>query len=156
MSNERTRASEKAVTRRDLLVSAGAAAAVAASGSAWAAGDHDHKSHAPKHPDLLEALEDCTATGRRCVAHCLVTFREGDTSLADCAASVHEMMAVCAAMETLVASNSGHVPAMAKVCASVCEDCMAECEKHAKMHRECRECMEACKRLLPELKKVAA
>ena len=44
---------------------------------------------------------------------------------------------------------------MAKSCVAVCEDCAAECEKHAKMHRECRECMEACNRLLPELKKVA-
>lgn len=156
MAKDRRDGDEGSVSRRELLAGAGALATLAAGGSALAAGEHDHAGHAPKRPALLQALEDCTSTGRLCVAHCLVTFEEGDTSLAVCARKVHEMMAVCAAMETLVASNSGHVAGMAKVCADVCEECAAECKKHAKTHRECRECMEACDRLIPKLKELAA
>ncbi len=155
MAEERT-GEEPAVSRRDLLVGAGALATLAAGGPALAAGTHDHASHAPQHPGLLAALEACTSTGRLCVSHCLVTFQEGDTSLAACAAKVHEMVAVCDALTELVAANSTHVASLASVCTDVCKECSAECKKHANEHRECKDCMEACDRLLPELKKVAA
>lgn len=158
---------EASVSRRELLVAAGALASVAGAGAAAAAshhddathaaaGAHDHAAHAPRRPDLLRAVEACSSTGRRCVSHCLVTFREGDTSLADCAAAVHEMVAVCAAMETLLASNSSQVPGLAKVCLDTCETCAAECEKHAAKHQECRECQEACEALIPKLRQIAA
>ncbi|MDJ0848059.1 MAG: Csp1 family four helix bundle copper storage protein [Myxococcota bacterium] len=144
------------MSRRELLIGAGALATLAATSPALGAGRHDHATHAPRHPALLGALEACTSTGRLCVSHCLVTFREGDTSLAACAAKVHEMMAVCDALTELVAANSTHVASMASVCTAVCKECSAECEKHAEKHRECKACMEACDRLLPELAKVAA
>ncbi len=160
MTMDRSDDGDANVSRRELLIGAGigagALATLAASGHARAAGHHDHAQHAPQRPELLKALEECTSTGRRCVSHCLTTFAEGDTSLADCARAVHEMVAVCEAMETLTISNSSHLAVLAKACVDVCETCRAECEKHAKMHKECRECMEACDRLLPRLEQVAA
>lgn len=156
MSMERESREGGVVSRRDLLVGAGALASVAVGSSAFAAGKHDHATHAPKRPKLLESLEACTTTGRLCISHCLVTFQEGDTSLAACAAKVHEMMAVCSAMETLVASNSSYAEGMARVCIEACKDCAAECKKHADEHRECRDCMEACRAVVPLLKELAA
>jgi Cys-rich four helix bundle protein (predicted Tat secretion target) len=144
------------VNRRGLLIAAGALATAAAGGSAWAETKHDHSAHASQRPKLLAALGVCTSAGTACVSHCLASFREGDTSLADCASKVHEMVAVCSAMETLVASNSTYAEAMAKVCLAACEDCAAECRKHAEMHQECRACMEACEGVIPGLKKLAA
>lgn len=144
------------LSRREMLVAAGALATVAAAGPAFAKAEHDHSKHAPQLPALFEALEDCTSKGRLCISHCLASFAEGDSSLAACAAKVHEMDAICDAMSTLVAANSSYVSDMAKTCLKACEDCAAECEKHADMHRECRACMEACEAVVPHLKKLAA
>ena len=130
-SKDRANEAGANVSRRDMLVAAGALATLAAAGPASAAGEHDHSTHAPKSPELLDALEARDSKGLRCVSHCLVSFQEGDTSLADCAAKVHEMLAACSAMATLVASNSSYAAGMAKVCAEVCTDCAAECKKHA-------------------------
>ena len=66
--------------RRDLLLGIGAATAVAYAGSAAAAmPGHDHSKHSPQNPGLLDATNDCLDTGQRCIAHCLVSFQEGDT-----------------------------------------------------------------------------
>ena len=61
----------------------GAAATAAYAGSATAAmPGHSHAHHKPRHEDVLKATNECTDTGRRCIAHCLVSFVEGDTELA--------------------------------------------------------------------------
>lgn len=102
-------------------------------------------------PKLLDAVNDCLATGERCIAHCLVSFQEGDLQLADCAAKVHEMRAVCDGFSYLVASNSEYTKAYAAVCAQVCEDCEKECLKHEE-HVECKACADACAALVDEIK----
>ena len=104
MPNDKTlapqaHASLPLIRRREVLMGlgAGAAAAMACSGAAFAAmPGHDHSKHAPRHGDLLDAVTDCLDKGQRCIAHCLVSFREGDLALADCASKVHEMQAICA------------------------------------------------------------
>lgn len=143
------------LSRRAMLagVGAGVLTSMIAGQSAFAAEGHDHSMHAPKNPGLLEVLERCSSAGRLCIAHCLVSFQEGDTSLADCAAKVHEMLALCEAMETLVGSNSSYVSAMTNVCVEACRDCATECKKHADMHSECRACMEACDAVVAKLTK---
>jgi Cys-rich four helix bundle protein (predicted Tat secretion target) len=157
MSSDNQQQEESILTRRNVLVAAGALASVSlGGGSAWAAEKHDHAAHAPQNPKLVEALYACNSSGQLCVAHCLASFREGDTALAACASKVHEMLAVCSAMATLAASNSTYARGMAAVCAEVCEDCSAECKKHAAEHQECKDCMEACDRVIPLLEKLAA
>jgi Cys-rich four helix bundle protein (predicted Tat secretion target) len=157
MSADNQQQDASTLTRRNVLVAAAAfASASLAGGSAWAAEKHDHATHAPQDPKLVEALEACNSTGRLCVSHCLASFREGDTALAACAAKVHEMLAVCSAMSTLAASNSTYAPGMAAICAKVCQDCSAECKKHAAEHQECKACMEACDRVVPLLKQLMA
>ena len=140
------------VSRRDLLVGMGAMATMAYAGSATAAmKGHDHSKHSTQLTDLMDAVNSCTDKGRRCIAHCLVSFVEGDTELAECASKVHEMMAVCGGFSYLVASNSGYTKEYSKICLTVCEDCAKECEKHDE-HKECKACAEACNDVIDAIK----
>ena len=139
------------ISRRDLLIGMGAAAATAYAGSAVSAmPEHDHSKHTAQQPDLLNAINQCTDKGERCIAHCLVSFQEGDLELADCAAKVHEMQAICGAYSYLLAANSGYSKAYAAVCKQVCVDCEKECRKHEK-HIECKACADACAEVVEQI-----
>ena len=140
------------ISRRELLLGLGAAAAVAYAGNAAAAmPGHDHSKHTAQLPGLLDAVNHCLDQGQRCIAHCLVSFREGDVELADCASKVHEMQAVCAAYSYLLAANSDYVKAYAGICERVCTDCEKECRKH-EQHIECKNCAEACADVVDQIR----
>lgn len=163
-SNDKS--SIQGISRRDLLIGAGAAATVLASGtahseehSAHKMGDHAghrHEDHAPKHSNLLDTVNNCLDKGQRCISHCLVSFREGDTTLAVCASKVHEMEAICEGFSYLVASNSIYLKEYAKVCKTACKDCEKECRKHEEQHTECKECAEACEQIVKAIDKAIA
>ena len=139
------------MSRRELLIGMGAAAAAAYAGSAVSAmPGHDHSKHTAQQPGLLDAINDCVDKGERCIAHCLVSFQEGDLELADCAAKVHEMQAICGAYSYLLAANSTYSRAYAAVCKQVCEDCEKECRKHDK-HVECKACADACAEVVDQI-----
>lgn len=140
------------VGRRDVLLGLGAVAAAAYAGAAASAmPGHDHSKHSAQQPDLLNAANNCLDKGQRCIAHCLVSFKEGDVSLADCASKVHEMQAICSAFSYLLAANSEYVKAYAPVCAQVCRDCEKECRKHEE-HIECKACADACAEIVDQIK----
>lgn len=140
------------ISRRDMLLGMSAVASMAYAGSVSAASkEHDHSKHSTQLPDLMDAVNICTDKGRRCVAHCLVSFTEGDTELAECASKVHEMMAVCGGFAYLVASNSSYIKDYARVCEKVCTDCAKECRKHEK-HIECEACAKACDDIVDAIK----
>jgi Cys-rich four helix bundle protein (predicted Tat secretion target) len=151
------------LNRRDVLLGIGAAAVgIGALAHASEGGDHaghgsqkkhDHSKHSPQQPTVLDAVNGCLDKGQRCIAHCLVAFQEGDTTLADCAAKVHEMQAICSAFSYLLAANSNHVKAAAALCEAVCDECADECRKHDH-HIECRECAEACETTIAEVQRV--
>ena len=105
--------------------------------------------------ELASTLGPCIQAGEACMNHCLGLLAKGDASLGGCAKRVREMLAVCRALETLVVSESRHLQAAAALCASVCDDCRAECEKHAHHHEECKACMEACVKVIAAAKAVA-
>jgi Cys-rich four helix bundle protein (predicted Tat secretion target) len=135
-----------------MLLGVSAAAAMAYAGSAISAmPGHDHTKHSAQIPDLLDAVNDCLDKGQRCIAHCLVSFKEGDISLADCAAKVHEMEAICRAFSYLLSANSSYVKAYAGICEKACKDCEAECLKH-KEHIECKACADACSNVVDQIK----
>jgi len=138
------------ISRRKLLSGAGAIGAALAGGLAYAAdgASHEHAHHAPRHSDALDAANSCSQTGRLCLAHCLVSFEEGDTKLATCARSVHNMISLCDAFAAQVASNSKYVSGIATVCRTACADCEKECRKHEDDHVECRQCADACAKLV--------
>ena len=145
------REAKEGISRRELLLGMGAAAAMAYAGNAMSAmPGHDHSKHTAQLPGLLDATNDCLDKGQRCIAHCLVSFQEGDVALADCASKVHEMEAVCRAFSYLLAANSSYVKAYAGVCEQVCKDCEAECLKH-KEHIECKACADACAAVVDQI-----
>jgi len=144
---------ERGINRREALLAMGAAATVAYAGSATAAmKGHDHSKHKPQHEAVLDATNNCTDKGQRCIAHCLVSFVEGDTELAKCASKVHEMQAICGAFSYLVAANSEYSKEYAKICITACEDCEKECREHDE-HFECKDCGDACAALVKAIKK---
>jgi Cys-rich four helix bundle protein (predicted Tat secretion target) len=144
---------KQGISRRDILLAMGAAATTAYAGSAAAAmPGHDHSKHTTQYPDVLDAANTCLDKGQRCIAHCLVSFIEGDTQLAKCASKVHEMQAICGAFSYLLAANSEYSKEYAGICVAVCEDCAKECREHDK-HHECRECAEACESIVEAIKK---
>lgn len=139
------------MSRRELLIGMGATVAAAYAGNAVSAmTGHDHSKHTAQQPDLLNAVNDCTDKGERCIAHCLVSFQEGDLKLADCAAKVHEMQAVCGAYSYLLAANSSYSKDYAAICKQVCADCEQECRKH-EMHIECKACADACAAVVEQI-----
>ena len=144
--------SSSGISRREILLGIGAAATVAYAGTASSAMEgHDHSKHSSQQPDLLDAVNDCLDKGQRCIAHCLVSFQEGDLELADCASKTHEMQAVCEAFSYLLAANSKYVSEYAAICENVCNDCERECRKHEE-HVECKACAEACASLVDQIK----
>lgn len=140
------------ISRRDVLLGMGAAASMAYAGTASAASkEHDHSKHSVQLPELMDAVNGCLDKGRRCIAHCLVSFTEGDTELAECASKVHEMQAVCDGFAYLVSSNSSYTKEYSKICEKVCTDCAEECRKHEK-HKECEACANACDDIVDAIK----
>ena len=143
----------RGIKRREVLLAMGAAATAAYAGSATAAmAGHDHSKHKPQHGDVLDATNACTDKGQRCIAHCLVSFVEGDTELAECASKVHEMQAICHAFSYLVASNSEYSKEYSKICITACDDCEKVCREHDE-HFECKDCGDACAALVKAIKK---
>lgn len=152
------------MTRRDVLMASAALAAAATAGRASAA--EDHSAHATtakyseakafrKHAALVSTANECIATGQACLSHCFETFVAGDTTMAECAFAVEQMLKACDAFSYLAAYDSPHLPAMARVCVSVCEDCERECRKHEEHQPECKACADACAALIREAKKVS-
>ncbi len=145
------------MNRREFLVSSLAVGAVSAISqismpeSAQASGsEHKHKGsksmrNNKKLKAIVAAANDCLKTGATCRAHCLDLISSGNTNMISCLKSVENMMAICestmnvAAMGTLKMNTLKQV---IKSCALVCDDCAKECEKHAKMHKECKSCLD--------------
>jgi Cys-rich four helix bundle protein (predicted Tat secretion target) len=153
--------------RRELLVGAGALGVLAAARSALASEGAGHEGHSSpsrytpgvankRHPALLAATWDCIAKGEACLSHCMETFAAGDTTMAECAASVDTMLPVCNALAHLAVRDSKHLPAIARACNDVCADCEKACREHAEHQPECKAAADACQRLQAELAKFVA
>lgn len=140
------------MNRRQLFGTAGALAALAASGTAIAQaapkpaakGHQHHHGGGAKTELLVDALSECINKGETCLAHCLVLLGEGDKSVAGCARSVSETIALCEGLRKLAAQGSPRAAQVAKIARAACLDCEKECRKHEKQHAECRDCAKAC------------
>jgi len=130
------------MNRRDWLVGAGAVALAAAAHAA------PKDKPAQEGNPLVDATFDCQKKAEACLTHCMTMFAAGDTSMAACAAAVRETIATSGALATLAAAGSKHAKALAKVCADVCKDCEAECRKHQAKMAVCRECADACAKMI--------
>ena len=143
------------MNRREILGIGTIAGLGVVAGAAFAAedthaGDHaghqmpaGHEHHGSKFSDLAAAASHCVLTGDACLSHCLTLLGQGDKELANCAKTVRDTVAACAALRELAAADSPHVKDLAKVVSGICADCEAECKKHEK-HSVCRDCEKAC------------
>ncbi len=143
------------VERREFLIGATttlAAAAIPSTASAMKEHKHEHKHHHHGvHQAIVDSAEECIATGKTCLTHCLVLLGEGDTSMAECSKNVNEMIPVCEALATLALSDSKNLNALAQVCVVVCKDCAAGCKQHINDHPECKDCYDACNQAIEVL-----
>lgn len=96
------------------------------------------------HTTLADAASKCVAAGEACLSHCLRRLAAGDTSMAECSAKVHQMLAICRAVPALATTSSTHLGRLATLCRDVCRECQAACAPHAAHHAECRNCMTTC------------
>ncbi|MFW8591305.1 four-helix bundle copper-binding protein [Glaciecola sp. 2405UD65-10] len=149
--------------RRKLISSLGLVTAAVATSPALAAidghGKHEAKmpgKAAHKYDALIEATQGCIASGNVCLDHCIALVADDDTSIADCLRTTRAMLPALEAMVSLASSSNANLPAMAKVCLALCEDCRVECEKHAHHHAQCKACMESCEICIEACKKIAA
>jgi hypothetical protein len=62
---------------------------------------------------------------------------------------------MCGALAQLAALDSKHLKALAPVCRDICSDCEKECRKHEKKHTVCKDCADACAKLVNVLKTIA-
>lgn len=149
------------MNRRELLLGATAMAAAATAGKVFAA-EHDHSQMSMAHnhqssrnEKLIAAAADCVTKANNCLQHCLVLLGQGDTSMAACAQSSSQVIAMCNAVLQMAAAESKYLPQLAKVAMQVCKACEEECKKTEK-HPECKACKESCAACYAECKKIAA
>jgi Cys-rich four helix bundle protein (predicted Tat secretion target) len=144
--------------RREFFVAAGTAAAVASTSQAFAQammGGETEEMHPPKYKALEKTSIECVATGNDCLRHCFGMYKMKDTSMAECADSVFQLVAACESLAALAAVNSEHTGHLAKVVEMVCNDCKKECDKFPKI-AVCKTCGDACNSCAEECRKVAA
>ena len=122
--------------------------------SAMAEEKHHHHHHGNKHAALAKSALDCIHKGELCLSHCMELFKVGDTSVAECADSVQEMLTMCNALVDLAAHDSNYLVEFTKICEKVCTHCEKECRKHEDDHPECKACAESCVVCADECKKV--
>lgn len=150
MSKQQENTSEVSESRRNIILGATAVATAASLGlstSANAAMDHKHMHHAipAGRQKVIDSASQCIKDGQACVQHCIDMFKMKDTSMAQCADTVQEMLATCTALSQLASYDSKHLKDFAKTCINVCKDCKKECDKHADKHAACKACADSCK-----------
>jgi Cys-rich four helix bundle protein (predicted Tat secretion target) len=143
------------VQRRELLTGLGLAAAVTAIPNAAAQAPHHHHGTAA-YQTLADKASDCVSKGEVCLTHCYELLAEGDKSMASCAKSVREMLALCGALRSIASQEAPSLPKLAAVAQDACTRCEAECRKHEETHAPCKACAESCAACAAECKKVAA
>jgi Cys-rich four helix bundle protein (predicted Tat secretion target) len=143
--------------RREFLSAVGAGA-VALAGTATTfvqSAEAAMEMNPAKYKSLQDASGHCVATANDCLRHCIGMFAMKDYTMTGCINTAYQVVAACAALQTLAAVNSPQVPAFAKATAEICVACQKECEKHPGV-AECTACAASCKACADECRKVAA
>jgi Cys-rich four helix bundle protein (predicted Tat secretion target) len=143
------------MNRREFIAAAGTVAAGASTSQAFAQmAAEESDMHPPKYEALEKAAAHCVATGNDCMRHCLGMYAMKDTSMAGCANAAYQLVAACAALQTLASVNSEHTGQFAKAVAGICKYCEKECEKWPNV-AECKACGDSCKACAEECAKAA-
>ena len=144
------------MNRRDFIATAGTIATLAAVTAPALAEEHEHHHHGDgPYAMLVHRASDCVISAEACLAHCLDLFAAQDTSVAACAKTVTEVLAVCGALTKIALANSPRLVAYAHTAEAFCRACADECKKHADKHAPCKACMDACLACADECAKAA-
>jgi Cys-rich four helix bundle protein (predicted Tat secretion target) len=151
------------MNRRDILKTTGAIALAALASEALAKEEHHHDHAASGHEGmknpnlkLISTASDCIVKGGLCIDHCLMLLADGEKEMAACARSVHQVLALCGALQQMASYQSPQLKALAKVAMEGCKECEDECRKHEKKHAVCHDCAEACAACYKECKAFTA
>jgi Cys-rich four helix bundle protein (predicted Tat secretion target) len=109
---------------------------------------------ASSHGKIIATAGQCLDTGLACITLCRKELAKGNKDMAECLATVYDMVAACESLRKLAANESPHLGAYARVCEKILADCARSCEKHAKHMAECDACMKACKECIEACKAV--
>lgn len=140
--------------RRSFLASSAALAGLALARDAVAQAD-PHAGHAvgmahdPALKTLADAANECLVKAEECMPHCVRLIDDGDTSLAECLATVIRLRAAVSAMASVAAFDpkpTDSTRALASACAKFCRECEEACKPHYEKHVSCKECGESCAR----------
>jgi Cys-rich four helix bundle protein (predicted Tat secretion target) len=143
------------LTRKEVLSSAGVAAAAFLTKDLLAE-DHSHHHHEEsKYASVLSATSDCIVSANLCLSHCLILLSKGEKEMAECASAVVEMKALCESYIVLASKESKLLSSFTKICIQACSICEKACGRHAEKHSECKDCMEQCQNCIKEMKAVA-
>ncbi len=130
--------------RQALLTAFASAAALSMASRAVVAQANESHPSASANREVLESALHCARDGEICMAHCLESFSAGDSTLAECARSVAQLVPACTALAQLAALNSPRLAEFAHAAALICKDCEAQCRKHADHHDFCKNCADSC------------
>ena len=98
------------------------------------------------HQSCIDACVHCMQECDRCFNSCV---SEPDAvEMAECIRLDRECAEMCWIAMAFVSQGSKLMNDLCRRCASACEACAAECEKHDKEH--CRRCAEACRQCMKE------
>jgi Cys-rich four helix bundle protein (predicted Tat secretion target) len=149
--NEEVSSERRSVLIGAGMLGAGVLASAATATSAFAGHSHGHATSS-KHAKMISLLHECMRTGDDCIHHCLMEFKAGDTTMADCARVVLETGAFCSAHAKMATLDSAHMKEMCELSIKMCSDCEKECRKHEKKHATCKACADACAACIKECK----
>jgi hypothetical protein len=90
----------------------------------------------------IDACLECAPLCNHCAISCL---EEKDVqNMVKCIRLNLDCAIICRASAELLTLNSAHSTKICGLCASMCDSCAEECEKHTAMEH-CKECAEACR-----------
>lgn len=142
------------MNRRQMLHGAGAIALAGITAQAIAANPATAPAAATS-SGLAQSTGDCVRTGQACLAHCIDMLGQGDTDMAECARSVNQLIALCAALQSLATQDSAYTAKLAKVTMQACSECKKECDKFLQ-HTVCKACADACADCYRHCEQIAA
>lgn len=99
---------------------------------------------------IVESLHECMTACNHCYDACLK--EDNIQMMAECIRLDRECADICAYFEQALVRNTPFAKELAAVCATICEACGHECQKHG--HDHCQKCAEACFACAAECRKL--
>ena len=100
---------------------------------------------------LAECIQACYDCAQACLACADACMAEEDLhELRQCIRLNQDCADVCMVTVRVISRQTGYdahvTKSLLEACAATCKSCGDECEHHAKMHKHCGICAEACQR----------